>query len=446
MTTAQSRDAAHTGQPALMGFWTCTALVVGNTIGIGIFLMPAVLAPFGLNALLGWVATALGCTILAGVYARLARDFPNPDGPYGYIRTTQGSAAAFVAAWCYWVSLWITNATLAVGVVGYLLAVAPELAGIAPAPVIALVMLWVFVAINLLGVRGSGPVQLATTALKLVPMAAVILLGVWVLFSDPGAYTRTVPATPISIPQIMAASTVALFALLGLESAAVPASRVRDPERTIPRATLIGTLLTATIYIAISIIPMLLIPAAELAQSQAPFADLIGRLVGGDFARWLALFVVVSGLGCLNGWTLLVGELTRTMAANGVLPRVLARENKRGAPAFALLFTALLASAMVLMNYSRSLVEGFAFMSVIVSAANLPLYLLSASALVVFGLRRARPAPFDIIALGLFGVFYVVFALVGMGREPFLWALLLAAAGAPVYLLMRRKQRAAATG
>jgi basic amino acid/polyamine antiporter, APA family len=437
MTTAQAPGALPSRQPALIGFWTCTALVIGNTIGIGIFLMPAKLAPFGLNAMIGWGVTALGCAILAGVYARLARDFPNPDGPYGYIRSTQGETAAYLAAWCYWVSLWITNATLAAGVVGYLQAAAPGLVGDIPAPAIALALIWLFVAINLFGVRGSGPVQIVTTALKLVPMAAVILLGVWLLFSEPAVYLRNLPTTPISAAHIMAASTAALFAMLGLESAAVPASRVRDPGRTIPRATLVGTLLTAAIYIAVSAIPMLIIPQAELATSEAPFVDLLDRFLSGEFGRWLALFVVVSGLGCLNGWTLLVGELTRTMAGNGVLPPILGRDNKSGAPALALIVTALLASAMVLMNYSSSLVEGFNFMSQIVTAANLPLYLMSSVALAVLAWRGRRPLSRDLMALGLFGAAYSVFAFVGMGSEPFLWGLVLAAAGLPIYLLMR---------
>jgi APA family basic amino acid/polyamine antiporter len=438
MTTAS--DDARSDQPALIGAWTATALVIGNTIGIGIFLMPAALAPFGLNALIGWLVTAIGCTFLAGVYARLARDYPNPDGPYGYIRATQGGTIAFVSAWCYWVSLWITNATLAIGVVGYLQAFAPQLANLAPAPLIALALLWLFVAINLFGVQSSGPVQVATTVLKLAPMAVVILLGVWILFTEPRAYIAHVPTTPITVPQIMAASTTALFALLGLESASIPASRVRDPARIIPRATLVGTILTATIYISVSIIPMLLVPQAELAQSQAPFADLIARTSGGDFARWIALFVVVSGLGCLNGWTLLVGEFTRTMAANGVLPKLLARDNKRGAPALALFVTALLATIMINMNYSKSLVEGFAFMSVIVSAANLPLYFFSAIALLLFA-ARAKKASLPLLMLGLVGAGYVVFAFIGMGREPFLWALVLAGAGLPFYLLTLWKQR-----
>ncbi|MBL8551343.1 MAG: amino acid permease [Hyphomonadaceae bacterium] len=433
--------------PALIGFWTCTALVIGNMIGMGIFMMPAVLAPFGFNALIGWGVTVAGSLALAAVYASLARDFPNPDGPYGYIRATQGEIAAFVAAWCYWLSCWITNATLAVAVTAYLQAVAPELfTGIPPA-LAALAFIWIFVGINLLGVPASGPVQIITTTLKLVPMIAIILLGVWLLFSEPGAYTRSSPTTPIALPQIMAASTIALFAMLGMESASIPAGRVKDAKRTIPIATLVGTLATALIYVAISVIPMLLIPQAELAASQAPFVDLLNRMLGDNVGRWIALFVVISGLGCLNGWTLLCSELTRTMARNAVLPSVLGRDNARGAASAALIVIGVLASGMVLMNYSRSLVQGFAFLSTVVTAANLPLYLLSSLALGLFVFRGVKASP-KLLVIGVLGLAYSIFAFVGVGREPFLWALGLGAVGLPIYAAMRftrARARAAAT-
>jgi APA family basic amino acid/polyamine antiporter len=430
----------------LLGFWTCTALVVGNTIGVGIFLLPAVLAPFGLNALIGWGVTVAGCLVLARAFARLAKVFPDADGPYGYIRRTLGDSTAFIAIWCYWLSLWITNATIAVGVVGYIHAVVPGLADVAPPWLIALGLLWLFIGINLFGVRTSGPVQIVMTTLKLMPMAVVILLGIWLLVSEPASYMRDLPSTPIALPQVMAASTLALFAMLGFESASVPAGRVRDPGRTIPRATLVGTVLTAAIYIAVSTIPMLLNPQAELAQSTAPFVDLLYRFTIEGSGRWLALFVVISGLGAINGWTLLVGELTRTMAINGVLPSIFTRSNRSGAPVVALVVTGLLASAMVAMNYSRSLVEGFAFLSTVVTAANLPLYLCAALALLVLRTRGERPAAHDLLILGVLGTAYVMFAFIGMGSEPFWWALALAAAGAPLYLLMRwsRLKQAAA--
>ena len=227
-----------------LGFWMCTALVVGNTIGIGIFLLPSSLAPFGFNAMIGWFVTVLGCMALARVFARLAREMPNADGPYGYIRTTLGEIPAFLAIWCYWVSLWITNAAIATGVVGYLGAVFPAIGKLQPA-LVALALLWSFVVINLFGVRTGGRVQVVTTALKLLPMVAVALLGAWLLLTSPAIYTSHLPTTPLRLGDVMTASTIALFAMLGLESATVPAARVENPARTIPRATMAGTVLTA---------------------------------------------------------------------------------------------------------------------------------------------------------------------------------------------------------
>ncbi len=422
-----------------IGFWTCTALVVGNTIGMGIFVLPASLAPYGFNATIGWGITVVGCIFLARVFARLARELPNADGPYGYVRSTLGDLPAFLAMWCYWVSVWITNAALATGVVAYLRAAFPELAPLQPS-LFALGLLWTLVAINLLGVRSGGGVQIATTALKLLPMLAIALLGAWMLLESPHAYVAHPPTQPITLAGSMAAGTIALFAMLGIESATVPASRVENPGRTIPRATLVGTLLTAAIYLIVSTVPLLLIPSQELAASPAPFVLLMDRFIGEGFGRWLALFVVVSGLGALNGWTLLGGEMTRTMADNGVLPAFLSRSNRHGAPAFALVVTGLLASAMILMNYSKSLVNGFTVMSQVVTAANLPLYLCCSIALAVLWKRGKRlddKGVRGLLLIAVLGTAYSIFAFIGMGHEAFMMALVLAACGLPLYAFMR---------
>jgi APA family basic amino acid/polyamine antiporter len=311
-----------------------------------------------------------------------------------------------------------------------------------PPSLVALAMLWLFIAVSLLGARTGGRVQVLTTLLKLVPMVAIIALGAWIFFTEPAAYSRNLPTTPITLHDLMAASTIALFAMLGVECATVPAGRVQDPGRTIPRATMAGTLVTAAIYVAISTIPMLLMPQQELAQSTAPFVDLLNRYVGHGNGKLLAAFVVVSGLGALNGWTLLTGELTRSMALHGVLPARMQALNGRGAPALALIVTGVLASAMVLMNYSKSLVQGFTFLTLIVTAANLPLYLFCAIALGTLWRRRGRAPSRDVLVLAVIGSAYSVFAFIGLGREPFLWSLALAAVGLPLYFLMRARRAA----
>ena len=203
MTTAPAAEA----ETKSLGLVTCTALVIGNTIGMGIFLQPASLAPYGYNALIAWAITIFGTVLLALIFANLARRMAQADGPYEYVRATQGDGVAFLAMWSYWVSVWVTNAALAVGVVGYLTAVLPAL-GALPPVLVAVGLIWLFAIVNLLGVRTGGGVQIVTTFLKLIPMAVIIGLGIWTLLVDPSAYTQNLPTTPVTMPSILAASAM----------------------------------------------------------------------------------------------------------------------------------------------------------------------------------------------------------------------------------------------
>ncbi len=427
-----------------LGFWMCTALVVGNVIGMGIFTLPASLAPYGLNAFIGWAVTVLGCLFIAHVFANFARSLPNDDGPYGYTRRAFGNGTAFFIMWCYWISVWITNATLAVGIVGYLAAIfAPIQHNTWVQPLIALALIWFFVLVNWRGAKTSGRVQMLTTALKLLPMVAVIVLGLFLLLTDTAAYTAQIPQTEISFASVAAAGTIALYAMLGVECATVPAGKVHDPQHTLPRATLIGTAIIAVVYITISAIPMLLLPQDQLAQSTAPFVDLFNRYLGGDSGFVLALFVLVSGLGALNGWTLIAGEVTVSFAKHEVFPAFFAQPNRYGAPTRALLLSGVLASVMILMNYSRSLTQGFTFLSLMVTAANLPLYLIGGIALIKLFKRGVvtHDKPLLLLASAALASVYSAWAYYGMGAEAFWWSLVLGACSLPVFWLMRRSRK-----
>jgi len=428
--------------PRILGFWTCTALIVGNTIGIGVFLLPAALAPYGLNALWAWLITIVGCVFLAVVFSGLARTFPRDDGPYAYTARAFGPGVSFFLLWCYWLSSWVTNATIAIGVVGYLATVFPVLQSVPwLAPYVALGFVWLFVLVNCLGLRAAAWTQMVTTALKLLPQLAVAVLGVWQLLADPVAFTAHVPENPTSLGDVTAAATLALFAMLGIECAMIPAGKVRDPARTIPRATLTGMLVTGLIYLCISLVPMLLIPQAELAASNAPFADLFGRYLGSQYGRWLAFFVVIGGLGALNGWTLIVGEMTQSLALHGDFPAPLGKVNSRLAPAAAFVLTGALASIMLVLNYNSSLATVFTFLVRVVTAATLPLYVACCLAVVVLwrrgeirlrGSREIRWLGAALLATG-----YCVWVFAGVGAVPLLWTLALAAAGIPFWWLAR---------
>ena len=421
-----------------LGLGMATALVVGNTIGMGIFMQPAALAPFGLNALTGWAAVIVGCVCLALTFAALARKLPQADGPFGYVRESLGEVVAFPALWSYWISVWVTNAVLSIGVVGYFVTVFPAAKAIPPA-VLAVAFMWIFVGVNLLGIRSGGRVQVITSLLKVVPLILVLVVGAFSILSSPGAYTPNVPTTPLTMHASMGAAAVALYAMLGFESAAVAAGRVKDPERNVPRATLIGTLVVAVFYVAIVAIGMLVVPQATLEASDAPFVTITDHLLGAGNGRWVSLFIVISGLGCLNGWTLLSGELTRTLAAHRLLPEILGEDNRFGAPWASLILTGVLATAVGVMNYSASLVGAFTMLSLIVSAANLPLYVCCSIALFYMLARDSKDLSFPLWFAGFGGIAFAAFAFFGVGWKPFLWALGLGLAGVPIYFWMRSR-------
>lgn len=422
-----------------LGFWMCVALVIGNTIGMGIFMQPAALAPFGLNALTGWLAVIIGCACLALVFAALSRRMPQADGPFDYLRGTLGEPVAFAAIWAYWISAVVTLPTLAVSVVGYFLSAFPG-SQVLPAPAMAVAFMWLFVGINLLGVRSGGRVQVITSLLKLVPLALVMVVGTAAILVEPSTYSANLPATPpVGLPASMAAASIALYAMLGFETATVAAGRARDPERTIPRATLIGTVIVAFVYVAAVAIGMLVVPQATLAASDAPFVTIIDALVGPGYGRWLALFVVISGLGCLNGWTLVVAELGRTLAIKEFVPEAMGRLNRFGAPWVGLLIIGALGTFIGLMNYSESTVAGFTKLAVIVTAANLPLYACCAIATFLLWKRAPGLAPPALWLAAVGGLAFTAFAFFGVGLEPFVWAFVLSLAGLPIYFWMRRR-------
>ena len=161
------------------------ALVVGNIIGSGVYLLPASLAPYGRNSLSAWLFTAAGAIVLAVVFAALPARCPRQGGPYAYTRTAFGQLAGFVVAWGYWVAIWVGNAAIATGAVSYTSVVAPWIASVPGASALAtLAVVWLLTLVNCFGVRAAGWVQVVTTVLKLVPLVAIGPLGLFFVRGD----------------------------------------------------------------------------------------------------------------------------------------------------------------------------------------------------------------------------------------------------------------------
>jgi APA family basic amino acid/polyamine antiporter len=451
-----------------LGFWMCTALVVGNMIGASVFLIPASLAPYGINSVVAWLVTAVGALFVAAVCAALGRLFPAACGAYDYSRIAFGELAGFVVAWGYWISIWVSNAAIATGSVSYLSDFFPSIAVQPTSAFVTIAVIWLLTGINVYGTRTAGSVQMVTTALKIVPLVAVGGLGVFLFIGGDPALTRSVQGpVHFGVDAITAAATLTLFSFLGLESATIPAGKVVDPERTIPRATLIGTLATAVIYVIACTTVLLLIPSATLAQSHAPFADVARTFWGEAAAKGIAVFAVISAFGALNGWILLQGELPFHMARQGTFPAVFARETPRHTPAVSLCIGSALTSLLLLMNSAKAMVDLFSFMVLLGTAACLIMYLMSALAVLTLLRRRelplAGPRAGWLAAIAAVATVYSLWAIYGAGlstdakdcggalvcwmpwlENPAILGVLLTLSGIPVYYLMPRGTAGAA--
>ena len=423
-----------------LGFWMCLALVVGNMIGSGIFLLPANLAPFGLNAVVGWVITIAGALCLASVFAALAKARPEAGGPYDYVREALGEPPAFFVVWSYWISIWVTNAAISIAAVSYLSSLAPAYFANPAVPALAAIgFVAIFTVVACSGARVSGGVQIVTSILKIMPLIAAMVIALMVL--GQGEQTAEFAPTPVSSGGVAATAALTLWAMLGFECAAVPASRVRDPKRNIPRATLIGTLAVGLIYLAASSAVFILLPADLAAKSAAPFADLVGIYWGSGAATLVVFFAAISCLGALNGWVLLQGEVPLALARRGVFPGWFGKVNAKGMPVQAQIAGSILSAALIAANYTKGLTELFGFMALLATAATLVLYLFAA----LSALRMMANGQLErggLLAVTILGTVYAVWTFYGAGAEATLWGMALLATGIPVYFLMRPSSRA----
>jgi basic amino acid/polyamine antiporter, APA family len=422
----------------LLSLPMATALVIGNMIGSGIFLLPATMAPYGGVSALGWLFTATGAILLALTFAWLAGTRVAAGGIYAYTKIAFGDFAAFLVAWSYWISIWITTAALATATVSYLSALLPALAeSRALAAGVALALLWILTAVNLHSVRTAGSVQLVTVILKVAPLAVLIVMGLW--YVEPAHFTPFNPTSQALGQATSAAAALALWSMLGLESASVAAAKVEDPARNVARATVWGTALAALFTAGVCIVAMGIVPPGVLAKSNAPMADVANIVWGGAGGTVMALVGALSAFGCINGWILLQGALPQAMARDGLFPPAAAKENARGEPAFAILLGSVLASVMIVVNHTQTLIGLFTFLALLATLANLVPYLFCAMAALRV-LKPDGPVPLTrvraVVVLAAFA--YSVWTIYGAGHETVFWGFLLLLSGLPVYVWLRR--------
>ena len=329
------------------------AMIVGSIIGVGIFNLPTSLAFYGPISLVSMALTTVGALALALMFASLSRRLPADGGPYAYARTAFGNPLGFANAWSYWITAWAGNAAIAVGWVLYVEVFINKGQNKWISIVLVLIGLWIPAIINLSGVKNMGSVQVITTILKFAALAFMSTVGFFFITS--ANYSPFNASGESTVAAIGGGMAIALFSYLGVEAAAVVADKVKDPDRNVPKATVLGTLATAVVYMLSLTAVFGILPSSTLAKSTAPFSDAANAIFGGTWAGYvMALAVIVSGFGALNGWTMICAEMPLAAAKDGIFPERFKQLNKAGVPAFGIVASTTLASIAMAVNYMGS--------------------------------------------------------------------------------------------
>lgn len=426
-----------------LGIWRLIALVSGNMIGSGIFLLPAALGNYGSISIVAWVFASIGAMCLALIFARLSRRMPKIGGPYAYCHQAYGDFIGFQVAYCYWIALCIGNAAIVIAMIGYASIFWPALAAShLLSLVFGLAVLWLLTLINIVGIRLVGIVQVVTTILKLVPIVGVAIIGLlYGHISQLHTFNISGHSTSAAL---LATISLTLWSFVGFESATVPADDVIDPEKNIPRATVLGTGLAAVIYIGVTIAIMSLVSMHQLSRSGAPFALAAEVALGHKAALVIAIGAVIATFGQLNGWVLLQGQVPLAVARDGLFPKSFAKVTKSNTPIIGLVLGSVLISIMLILRYSAGLIDQFIFLTLLATLASLIPYLYTTLAEVILWVKdveqfdRSRFIRASILAA--FGFCYTLLAIFGVGKAIVYYGVLLMLTSVPFYAWVRYRQ------
>lgn len=437
-----------TEKPKGLTLWPATALVTGTIIGAGIFTQPSWLAQYGPISLLGFAITAFGSLMLALVFSSLARRSPDVGGPYAFSRQGFGDFVGFQSAWTYWIGAWVGVGAIASSMVVYLgVLVPPVVENRVLSIAVAVGVIAILTFLNTRGVVTGGLVSLILTILKIVPLLLIGTLG-FLAFDASNLGPFNASALP-PIEVITAVMAYTLFSFIGVEAATIPAGDVHEPDKTIPRATVIGTLAAAAVYLLSTTAVFGAVEQAELASSDAAFSVAASNMFGGWAGDAVAAVAVVSCLGAMNGLLLLSGQIPMAAEFDGLAPKVFGKLNLKHAPSTGLIISGTLAAGILALSFSGGGLGDAVAQLVLVSAvATMVSYAFSAGAEIKWlALDRGKipVAHFTRkITIAVLALVFTIFAFYGGGVQEIYWLWMLIVLGVPlyIYILWRRANHA----
>ncbi|WP_189530728.1 histidine-histamine antiporter [Paludibacterium paludis] len=432
----------NASQTHKMGVMALTLVTASNMMGSGVFMLPTNLAGVGSISTYGWIVTIIGVIALALVFAKSSLLTPRAGGIVAYANDAFGPFVGFQSTMCYWISAWIGNVALLVAGVGYLSYFFPALHNPMYGCLAAIAILWAFVVLGSFGAKVAGSAQSFTASCMLVVVLGVGLVG-WFWFK-PQLFLEVYNATGKSDGNaIMSAASLALWGFLGVESAVVSSGQVKDPERTVPRATVFGLLIASACYVSSSTVIMGIVPHKVLVGSSAPFADAARYMFGPMAGNIASALSIIACFGSISGWLILQSEAPRAGAKAGLFPEFFAHVNKNDVPMKSLVFTGVLMTLVLAMTASPNLADQFKIIILMSVFASLMPYMYALIALPVIMISKKinrGPTFMFYTVLVVIGMAYSMFALLGSGADSLYWGTLMMVLTIPMYSYVAHKK------
>lgn len=422
-----------------IGLWPLTSLVTGNLVGSGVYLLPATLAIYGTVSIFGWIAASIGAILLSLVFAGLSSRNTKTGGPYLYAREAFGDTVGFYVCWGYWVLMWMSNPALAIGAVGYISALCGGLSQMTHFFLEVLIVAG-FTIFNLLGLKITGRTELVITLLKVIPLLILPIIGIY--FVDFSSISQHVNVSGKSFGlSLNAATLAAMWAFVGLETGTVPAGQVYNPSKTVPRATILGTVIAAAVYILGAVVVMGVVSPQELLQSKAPYADAAHHIFGGAWGVPVTLAAIISCLGSLNGYLIVVGRIPYGAAQDGLFPEIFLRTTNHGTPYWGVLITTLCSIPLLLLSLTNTLMEQFNLIIEIATLLILVVYVVSALANLKLMIRD-RELTFMRATINISGLAFACWALWAASLSMVALSMIIIFLGIPMRIWMTRSKQA----
>ncbi|WHE06298.1 amino acid permease [Thermoanaerobacterium thermosaccharolyticum] len=427
-----------------IGLFIATALVTGNMMGSGIFMLPATLASkSGPGAtILAWLITGIGSIFLALSFANLGSKIPKAGGPYEYSKLAFGDFIGFINAWLYWNGSWIGNAAVVIAVASYSSALFPILSQSHLAAFLyASAVLWIFTIVNIIGVKRAGSTQTAITVFEICLFLFFIAVSA-IHFKT----SNIMPLFPSGkgINTLSAAATSTLWAFVGLETASITAEEIKNPERNVKLSTIFGILVAVVMYLAINISAMGAMPQNELAKSASPIADILKQFLGKSIATVIIVGSVISVLGTTVGWLLSTARVAYAAGKDGLFPEIFAQVHpKFKTPHTSLIIGSILVNLLLLMNYTKSLVSAFTFIILLATLSFLPVYAFTAASEIMLLIKKDKKV--NVLSfiknsiVPLLGFTYAMWTIYGSGAETVMYGFIMLMCGIPFYIYMKYK-------